>query len=152
MRANMSLLQTIRCCMLVIYYSKVILSCAYIFLLQAIRCYVLIINCSKLIFYQVLIFPCSSLTLLCPYELQKGNLLSCANNFHLQAMRRCHLTMSIDLTLPSYASINDSYQWFKNFTEKLHEIIYLGPKRRWYQLLPKVQAVLKYRSYNLSII
>ena len=34
------------------------LSCAYISLLQAIRCCLLIINCSKVILYRVLICPC----------------------------------------------------------------------------------------------
>ena len=71
--ANMSQLQSILCCMLIMYWSKVILSsCAYISLLLATSCCELIINCSKVIFLSGANFPCCK-----PYVV--GNRLSCTN-------------------------------------------------------------------------
>ena len=67
---------------------------------------------------------------LCAYHrLQQGNLSSCANIFQLQVIRKRHLSKSIHITLPFYASINESYRRFKDLAEKLKQIINLGLKR-----------------------
>ena len=144
---NISLPQAIRCCILIMYCTKVILyhvvicpaashmllyinhvlqqgnllSCAYIFLLQTTIC-VLIINCSEVIFFiRCLHFPAASHTLLCAYpQLQQGNFLSRANIFQLQATQRRHLTKPVHLTFPFSASINESNRRFKKLAEKLN--------------------------------
>ena len=65
-----------------------LLSCVNISMLQTIRFCLLIVNCSTVFFYNVLICPCCKHTLLYVYhKLQQGNLLLCANIKPLIAKR-----------------------------------------------------------------
>ena len=79
--AYISLLQAIRCYMIILYCSKVnyFLSCAYISLLIAIRCYMISSTAARLSFILCLYFFAASHTLLYEYLiLQQDYLLSCA--------------------------------------------------------------------------
>ena len=78
--ANISLMRALRCCMLMINYSKVIFYCANISLLKAICCFMLIIYCSKVPY------------ILCAnHKLQQCNLSLCAYIFLLIALVQCML-------------------------------------------------------------
>ena len=63
-----------------------LLLCANISLLQAIYRCVLIINWSKVIFYPAIIFHYCKQLLCANHNLQQGNLLLCANISRLQAI------------------------------------------------------------------
>ena len=69
----MSLLQAIRCCMLIIYCSNVMFYRILIFTC----CRPYVINYSKAIFYQVLIFPFCHTLLYAFYKLQQGHPIVC---------------------------------------------------------------------------
>ena len=58
---NMSLLQAIRCCMLIMYCSKVLFYLVLIYFPAASYCCMLIIYCSKVIFYRLVKCPCCKL-------------------------------------------------------------------------------------------